>query len=107
MALPARTADFERTYTSDEFERLPQFNERYELIDRRLIEKPMPNYEHGRVVQRLNRAITLFDPAEKLGEIAQEVSTRTGPRTAPLPDLSFGKQIASRLDLKGRLPDPI
>lgn len=106
MALPARTADFEKTYTVDEFEQLPQFDERYELIDGRLIERPKPNYEHGRIVQRLNRAITLFDPTEKLGEIAQEVSTRTGSRTALLLNLSFWKAGRKPLNSKGAAPRP-
>jgi Uma2 family endonuclease len=80
-----------RLYTVAEFETLPEVEERYELIDGRLVEKPMSAHPHGRIVQRLNRAITLFDPEEALGEIAQEVSTQLDKKNAPLPDLSFWK----------------
>lgn len=36
MALRARTSDAARTYSPEEFEALPEFNERYELVDGRL-----------------------------------------------------------------------
>ncbi len=104
MALPARIAD--QLYTVDEFETLPEFEERYELLDGRLVEKPMPGYPHGRITQRLNRAITLFDPDERLGEIAQEVNTKLSSKTAPLPDLSFWKADRKPPNSPGPAPRP-
>jgi hypothetical protein len=32
----------EKLYTADEFEQMPQFYERYELIEGRIVENPMP-----------------------------------------------------------------
>ncbi len=50
MALQARKLDFERSYTVDEFERLPQFGDRYELLDGRLVIRPVPGGEHSYII---------------------------------------------------------
>lgn len=94
MALPAKTFNFEKIYTSEEFEALPEFDERFELIDGRLVEKPMPNSEHLLIVHIIQRAIDRFDPDEQLGMALPEASVKLSPRNTPMPDLAFW--IASR-----------
>ncbi len=89
MALPARKMDFEPTCTSEEFETLPEFDARYELLDGRLVEKPRPNYQHGYIAKVILRRLVLFDPDEKLGTMVPEVSIRLSKKDTPLPDLSF------------------
>jgi Uma2 family endonuclease len=89
MALSARKTDFEHFYTADEFEKMPEFEDRYELVDGKLVKKDVPGYEHGHIAKIIQRKLTLFDPEEKLGEMVQEVSTKLGKKDVPLPDLSF------------------
>ncbi len=89
-----RAIDLERTYTSDEFENLPQFDKRYELLDGRLVEKPLPGLEHQLFVRRLIQHYDRFDPEEKLGMMIQEVNVRLSPGYTPMPDVSFW--VASR-----------
>jgi Uma2 family endonuclease len=107
MALPARPSDFERIYTSDEFETLPEFDERYELLDGRLVEKPMPGIEHGTIARRIIKAYDQFDPDEKLGLFLWEVNTRLDQKNSPLPDLSFWKagRVPNRTPGAGPKPD--
>lgn len=91
MALPARAVPDVRLYTVEEFEQLPEFGERYDLYDGRLVKRPMPAGEHGFVADILRDAIKAFDPKRKLGYSLQEVSVRLGPRNAPTPDISYWK----------------
>lgn len=84
----------EQLYTAKEFERLPEFNERYELIYGKLVEKPMPRFQHSRVAKKIMLALHELDPEEKLGVMLQEVSVEIRDNYAPAPDLSFW--IASR-----------
>ncbi len=100
MALPAQKAELEQLYTSDEFEALPEFDERYELIDGRLVEKPMPNNEHLWIVHVLQRAVDRFDPDEKLGVAFPEPSVKLDARNTPMPDLGFW--VAGRKPLRGK-----
>lgn len=107
MALPARPSDFERTYTSAEFETLPEFDERYELLDGKLVEKPMPGIEHGTIARTIIKAYDRFDPDEKLGLFLWEVNTRLDQKNSPLPDLSFWKagRVPQRTPGAGPKPD--
>jgi Uma2 family endonuclease len=107
MALPARPSDFERIYTSDEFETLPEFDARYELLDGRLVEKPMPGIEHGLIADIIRDALRDFDRDRKLGLMLQEVSTRLDQKDTPLPDLSFWKagRVPNRTPGAGPKPD--
>lgn len=86
-ALPARL--IERLYTADEFENLPEFDERYELIEGKLVKKPTPNSEHSLIARILIRQYDAFDPGEKVGRILQEVSTILNVRNTPAPDVAF------------------
>ncbi len=88
-ALRARAGDFEKTYTADQFQELPEFDERFELVEGRLVEKPVPGYQHSLIARRILKAYDRFDPAEKVGLLLQEVSTVLGLRNVPAPDLAF------------------
>jgi Uma2 family endonuclease len=85
----SQTIDFTRTYTADEFEALPEFNENYELIDGRLIKKPMPGIEHSYIALIILNNYLRFDPKMKLGLMLTEANTRLGPKNTPQPDLAF------------------
>ncbi len=83
------TIQLDRTYTIAEFEALPEFDGRYELIEGRLLEKPVPGHEHSKIARRLIKAYDRFDPAEQAAEMLQEVSTRLGTNNTPIPDVAF------------------
>jgi Uma2 family endonuclease len=89
MALRARGPDFGRTYTPEEFEALPQFDELYELVDGKLVKKPMPGDAHGRIAKRIDRKLAAFDPAEKLGMMWRNTTFDVGTGWMPIPDLGF------------------
>jgi Uma2 family endonuclease len=86
-ALPARLP--EKIYTTLEFENLPEFNEPYELIEGKLVKKPMPNSEHSLIARILIRQYDAFDPQEKVGRMLQEVSTILNLHNTPAPDVAF------------------
>lgn len=90
-ALPARPQEIERLYTVEEFEQMPEFNDNFELINGRLIEKPMPGYQHSRIARLLMKAYDAFDPDETVGIMLQEASFRLGPKDTRTPDVSFWK----------------
>jgi Uma2 family endonuclease len=79
----------ERLLTVDDFIKMPEYNERYELIDGRLVAKPMPKFSNTRMQARLLTAIRLFDPDEKLGVGVTEANVNIRPRYTPAPDLSY------------------
>jgi Uma2 family endonuclease len=89
MALRARGPDLGRTYTPEEFEALPQFDELYELVDGKLVKKPMPGDAHGRIAKRIDRKLAAFDPAEKSGLMWRDTSFDVGTGWLPIPDLGF------------------
>ncbi|MBN9387826.1 MAG: Uma2 family endonuclease [Chloroflexi bacterium] len=78
-----------RTYTPEEFEALPQFEELYELVDGKLVKKPMPGDAHGRIAKRIDRRLAAFDPDEKLGLMWRDTSFDVGTGWLPIPDLGF------------------
>lgn len=79
----------EQFYTANEFATLPEFNERYELLDGRLAEKPMPRFEHGYISRLVLKAYDRFDPDERIGIMLAEISVRIRDDYVPTPDLSF------------------
>jgi Uma2 family endonuclease len=85
----SQTIDLTRTYTADEFEKLPEFNENYELVDGRLVKKPMPGYEHSWIAGVIMRAVWSFDPGMKLGIMLAEANTKLSPKNVSQPDLSY------------------
>jgi Uma2 family endonuclease len=85
-----RAIDFRRTYTSDEFEAMPEFEQKgYELLEGRLVKREMPGHEHGRIAKKIQRGLTLFDPDETLGEMLPATSFRLNDHNTTIPDLAF------------------
>jgi Uma2 family endonuclease len=89
MALRAREPNIERTYTPQEFEALPEFEELYELVDGKLVKKPMPGDAHGRIGKRIDRKLAAFDPDESLGMMWRDTTFDVGTGWMPIPDLGF------------------
>lgn len=98
MALPARKIELERTYTPEEFENLPEFEELYELVNGKLVKKPMPGDEHGRIARRIMKQFDRIDPDEKLGQLWSATTFDVGTGWMPIPDLGF--MTASRVPAK-------
>jgi Uma2 family endonuclease len=90
--------DFDRTYTVEEFEELPEFDEDYELIDGRIVKKVPPSDAHGWASKVIIRQLALFDPEEKLGAIWPGTSVKLSSQNMPIPDLLF--IVASRIPKK-------
>ncbi len=91
MALPLKATLPPQTITAEEFETRPEFWEGYELIDGRLVKKPMPGYEHNWAANKINLSIAAFDPKMKLGTMLPETLSRLGPYNVPQPDLAYWK----------------
>jgi Uma2 family endonuclease len=106
MALPLRAVEFDQLYTSDDFEKLPEFNERYELIGGRLVKKPMPGWEHGIIADNLREALRQFDPERKVGRVLSDTSTKLGEKDTPLPALAFWTRANRPTHTKGAAPRP-
>lgn len=92
--------------TVEEYEQLPEFGERYDLVDGELIKRPMPGYKHGEIIDTLRDAIKAYDPEKKLGHSLQEISVRIGPRSAPTPDISYWKASRGVQSSDGAAPLP-
>ncbi len=90
--------ELERIYTVEEFEELPEFEEYYELIEGKLVEKMSPGDEHGRISRNIIVHLDRFDPEEKLGMIWPGTSFVLSPTNVPIPDLGF--LVASRVPKK-------
>jgi Uma2 family endonuclease len=89
MALPVKDVKMERTYTPEEFENLPEFDELYELVDGKLVKKPMPGDRHSRIARRISNKVFLFDPEEKLGTLWLEATFNVSRGWMPIPDLGY------------------
>jgi Uma2 family endonuclease len=89
MMPQARIPNLDKLYTISDFERMPEFDENYELIDGRIVQKAMPGDEHSTIADELLIAIRLFDKAKKLGKAWRELSISFGPRNSRIPDLCF------------------
>jgi Uma2 family endonuclease len=88
-ALRAQINDFEKRYTAQEFEALAEFNERFELVDGKLVKKPMPNHEHTNIGWALCLAYALFDRQEQFGRMRPEAQVNLGPNDEPIPDVAY------------------
>lgn len=89
MALPAKRLDFEQTYTPAEFEALPEFDELYELVNGKLVKKPMPGDEHGTIARTIMKHYDRIDPDEKLGKLWSATTFDVGTGWMPISDLGF------------------
>jgi Uma2 family endonuclease len=77
--------------TFDQFEQLPEFGAGYELVDGRLVQKPMPGEEHGRIADDLYFALRMFDKNWQLGRAWREITVkvRSDERNGRTPDLCY------------------
>jgi Uma2 family endonuclease len=75
--------------TLAEFEKMPEFYERWELIDGKLVEQAVPNWKHNTLADRIRIFYYLFDPEEKVGSMRPEVRFRVRNDYAPIVDLGF------------------
>lgn len=98
MTSPVRKLNFERTYTPEEFETLPEFEELYELVEGKLVRKFMPGDEHGRIARTVMKRYDRLDPDETLGKLWSATTFDVGTGWLPIPDLGY--MIAARVPLK-------
>jgi Uma2 family endonuclease len=84
-----RVFQTERLYTADEFEQMPQFHERYELIEGKVVEKPMPIDEHSLMVLIFLYAYKDFDPKLRKGIMLPEISVKLNTKNTPAPDIGY------------------
>ncbi|MEI6044739.1 MAG: Uma2 family endonuclease [Chloroflexota bacterium] len=89
MTLYARVTEVEKSYSPQEFETLPEFDERYELVDGKLVKKPMPGGQHGSIARRINKRVNLFDPDDKFGIMWFDTTFDVGTGWLPIPDLGY------------------
>jgi Uma2 family endonuclease len=89
MAMPIRGIDMERTYTPEEFEALPEFEELYELVNGKLVKKPMPGDDHGRIARIIMKRYDRLDPDEEIGRLWSATTFDVGTGWLPIPDLGF------------------
>ena len=80
-----------KTYTVEEYMKLPDNGKHYELIEGELIEMPGPNINHGRITNRLSVSLTNYitNSGQNFGEIFSNMAVILSPKTAPLPDVVF------------------
>ncbi len=100
MVLRAKGIELERTYTPEEFEALPEFDELYELVNGKLVKKPMPGDDHSRIGKYIDRKLAAFDPDEKLGVMWRDATFDVGTGWMPIPDLGF--MVADRVPPRSR-----
>jgi Uma2 family endonuclease len=75
--------------TVAEFEKTPESYGRYELIDGRIVEKPVAKIRHGRIAFRLQNAYVLFDPQLEKGEMLQDINFYLRENYSPAPDVLY------------------
>ncbi len=107
MAIEARAIKAEQFYTVEQFEQMPEFSGGFELIDGKVIAKPMTTIQHGRIARRIINSYYDFDRDEKIGEVvAGDVNVRLANDYAPAPDISFWKAENRPKDGAGAAPRP-
>jgi len=106
MAMRIPTTEPNKLYTVEEFEQLPEFWERYELIDGRLVKK-LANIIHGSIARKIMFAYNDFDRAMRIGEVAgADVNVKIEEHWDPAPDVSFWRASRRPLRVKGSAPYP-
>jgi len=78
-----------RRWTYDEFARLPNDGNRYEIIEGELFVTPMPHPLHQKVVMRLGAALEAFCVAHDLGEVFAPIDVIFGEGDYLAPDIVF------------------
>src|SRR6478736_5839282 len=80
-----------KTYTVEEYMKLPDEGKRYELIEGELVEMPGPSYDHGTITSDLIGALRDFLKSE--GQSPRQALTNMafaiGPKTAVVPDVAY------------------
>lgn len=115
-SMRARVSDFEqRTYTVSEFEKMAESYERFELLDGKLVEKPVPRVEHSLIAEIIKDDFKVLNLQKNVGLMLPEVSVYIRSDYSPAPDLSFWKAerapsrkvlIAPRPDLAVEIQSP-
>jgi Uma2 family endonuclease len=93
----ARASASPVSYTFQEFERMPEFNQNYELVEGRLVAKAMPSDRHSRIADELLIALRFFDRQLKLGRAWRELTIKIpgDDGNGRVPDLTY--VVASRI----------
>jgi Uma2 family endonuclease len=81
--------DFDRQYTSAEFEDLVFDHDRYELIEGRIYEMGATGDRHGTIIDIIYRYLVILDPQMKLGKVWGNTGFTIGVLDTPAPDLAF------------------
>lgn len=105
-AMRARNPELEKTYTVEKFEQLPEFSDRYNLLDGRLVKETVAGGEHSLIIDIIRDALKAYDPKKKLGFSLQESSVKVSSNSAPLPDISYWKAERGVQVVKGAMPLP-
>src|SRR5579872_7144864 len=85
----------------EEFLRLPEENQSYELNEGELLATPSPTLYHNLVRYRLRRALADFVKTHHLGAVTDETDFRLSTNTVRRPDAAFlATQQLKSLDIK-------
>ena len=110
MALRAikKLFDHDRRYSAEEFEQLVEFDDRFELLDGRLVQKSVPGGEHSLIGMIIRDNFRDYDRTlpQSSGFMLPEVSIKIGPFDRPIPDLSFWKAERGVKIVKEAMPLP-
>jgi Uma2 family endonuclease len=84
-------SDTSRLVTAEELEHLPNDDQRYELVEGRVIRMSPVGYLHGRVVMRFGSQLERHVRTSGLGEVLTEVGFKleSDPDTVRAPDVAF------------------
>lgn len=83
------TQSIARSWTYEEYARLPDDGNRYEVIGGELYVTPTPRSLHQKVVVRLSQVLETFTVENGLGEVFGPLSLVLGPNDFLQPDLLF------------------
>ncbi len=104
MSQPARLV------TADEFERFPDDDFRYELVQGRVVKMSPPGFRHGALAIRLGSLLTRHVDANDLGVVVTETGFKLAadPDTVRGPDVAFVRRerIVGQALPKGFWPGP-
>ncbi len=86
--------DLKREYSAEEFARLEDDGNRYELIEGKLVMSPATGHEHGQIAKNLYNALLLFLLKHSVGDVWFTTGFYLGKKSngkdnVPEPDLGF------------------
>src|SRR5262245_28456893 len=90
MRIQRRMPGIERLITAEEFERMPS-DERYELVEGRLVPMSPVNVEHGSIVMQVGYLLKHFLKSHPIGTVVSEsgFTLARNPDTVRGPDIAF------------------